>query len=665
MVDEKIIREINSRWPELYPAAKETSKGKPAIICPLCGHGANGDGIVENPHSGAPHQLKCFGCDFSGDVIALYRQQTGKDFRSSVDDLAQRLNIKTGNQSTTAHKQSAASGELNKLPAEPKNAVQKPAAATQNEPDYGRYYLDCAARLKTSTAALEYLAGRGISEATAARYGIGFDPESDPANNPGGAGRSLYPVPRIIIPTSPEHYVGRAIVKDCTRPKMNPKGAKPGIFNSHVLEAVDDHENVFLVEGAFDALAIMEAGGQAVALNSTSQAGAFVDHQKQLPTAKTVIICLDNDAAGQRATETLCSGLASIGIKYAVANVSGEYKDPDEFLQNDREGFIEAVRREERRAQRPDNVADFIDCEFIKELEKTKAAPKIKTGFDELDEKAGRINAGLYVLAAISSLGKTTFMHQCADQIAAAGNDVIYFSLEQSRTELVSKSVARITAQPDITKGVSSLAIRNGYLPRPVVQAVTEYQKRVGQRFSICEGNFKCTASFIEQYAKGYITRTGARPVVFVDYLQIIQPEPGARQTTQEVITDTITRLKRMSRDLDIPVFVISSVNRANYATPISFESLKESGSIEYSADVVWGLQLHCLQEEIFSTDAKAVAKRNRIEEAKAENPRQIDLKCLKNRFGVSNFTVPFFYYPANELFTAAPAEHQQRKAGR
>ena len=101
---------------------------------------------------------------------------------------------------------------------------------------------------------------------------------------------------------------------------------------------------------------------------------------------------------------------------------------------------------------------------------------------------------------------------------------------------------------------------------------------------------------------------TGEKPVVIIDYLQVIaadkDPETGRKMTeTRQIIDHNITELKRISRDLDITVILISSVNRANYMQPIDFESLKESGGIEYTCDVCWGLQLQCLNDPIFEKE--------------------------------------------------------------
>ena len=115
-----------------------------------------------------------------------------------------------------------------------------------------------------------------------------------------------------------------------------------------------------------------------------------------------------------------------------------------------------------------------------------------------------------------------------------------------------------------------------------------------------------------------------------------------------------VTELKRMSRSLEIPVFVISSVNRSNYLAPIDFEAFKESGGIEFTSDVVWGLQLDAINDELFNKEGKIKEKREKIRDAKAAIPRSIQLVCLKNRYGVSSYTAQFTYYPQYDYFVEA-----------
>lgn len=643
--------------------------------CPFCGSGTGPDKSGALQYYEKTNTWHCFSgkCGKSGDVIDLYMKKTGADYNTALSLLAGELGITIDQYSPAgsfSHDETTRNGqggpaagpqrEFSSQAGENTPAAEKPQGEPAEAPqaNYIDYYRACRKRMN-DPAALAYLEKRGISQATAAAYWLGYDPAADPANAPGAMGNENkpHPAPRLIIPVNPAHYVGRSI--DPATPKgyakLNPAGSTPGIFNTRILNDPDAGP-VFVTEGIFDALAIIEAGAPAIALNSTSNAEAFIKRLEKKPTAATLILCLDNDQAGEKATETLKAGLRQLNISFITADICGEYNDPNEALVNDKQAFTAAILEAQRRtAARPDNISFYIDHYMTADINKFNGS-KRSTGFAMLDSKAGGLYAGLYVIAALSSLGKTSFALQLADQLAAAGTDVIYFSLEQSKLELISKSLARITAQADRATAINSLAIRGGYYADRVQAAAEEYKKRIGERFTIIEGNFNCDLSFIGDYVRRYIHKTGARPVVFIDYLQILQPteEPGRpRQTVREAIDNAVTALKRLSRELDITIMLISSVNRANYLTPIDFESLKESGGIEYTADVIWGLQLQCLNDSIFSgTDIKE--KRETIKREKAKEPRNIELVCLKNRYGIANFSCYFDYYAAIDLFTEA-----------
>lgn len=123
--------------------------------------------------------------------------------------------------------------------------------------------------------------------------------------------------------------------------------------------------------------------------------------------------------------------------------------------------------------------------------------------------------------------------------------------------------------------------------------------------------------------------------------------------TTKDTVDYHVKRLKELQTEYQLTMIVISSLNRQNYMTAIDFESFKESGGIEYTADVIWGLQLQCIHEKLFSSQNKINEKRQRIKEAKREIPRKIELVCLKNRFGISSYTCQFDYYPNFDWFKA------------
>ena len=657
---------------ERIPCTDYLEKSKGGLYCcPMCGsgHGKNKTGAVK--YYAETNTCYCNACKKSYDSIDLYMNSTSTTYNAALDELGAQIGIaierpagsKGRADSSITRPQEA---EAPAAAADTPTGEQGAEAATEGaQRDYTEYYRQCRDRLQNSPEALSYLSARGISAATAAACWIGFDAEADPANAPGatdgaGAGK-LHPCPRIIIPTSAAHYVGRRIdgIEDFA--KINAKDSKPAIFNQRALSAQDAQE-VFVTEGAFDALSIIEAGAAAIALNSAGNTTLLLEYIARHKTKATLILCLDDDKAGKAATRQLRRELEQYDVAFVEADICNGCKDANEALVKDRAAFINAVQRARGLQARPENTAYYIEHLMTADIEHFRQ--EIKTGFPNLDAKMGGLYAGLYAIAAISSLGKTTFVHQLADNIAAAGTDVLFFSLEQSRLELVSKSIARRTAQNDINTAVSSLAIRRGYLPEQVQKAAAQYVQEVQDRMSIIEGNYACDVSFIGNYARQYIQRTNTKPVIILDYLQILQPvEDNRRQSLKETVDNTVTELKRLSRELDLTIFVISSVNRANYLTPIDFESLKESGGIEYTADVVLGLQLQCLNEPLFDKKEGIKEKRARVKAAKAENPRKVELCCLKNRYGQSSFGCGFDYYPANDLFMV-DADYTEESAG-
>lgn len=301
---------------------------------------------------------------------------------------------------------------------------------------------------------------------------------------------------------------------------------------------------------------------------------------------------------------------------------------------------------------KPDSVKGYLYGTFGTDLDHFQSFKDRKTGYSNIDAITS-LYPGLYVIGAISSLGKTTFTHQLGDQLAAAGDHVLYFSLEQTRLEMVSKGISRRTAQRSYKDGfdgaVSAIDIRRGNITDGVREAAKEYAKSA-ENESVIECSFDTTIDTITGYVLGYIKANDAKPVVIVDYLQIIRPA-DPRQTTKDAVDGHVRALKKLQTENDLVVIVISSLNRQNYLTPVDFESFKESGGIEYTADVIWGLQLAIMNSDLFDKKDKLKEKREKVKAAKLEVPRKIELVCLKNRYGKSSYSCGFNYYPQFDLF--------------
>ena len=162
-----------------------------------------------------------------------------------------------------------------------------------------------------------------------------------------------------------------------------------------------------------------------------------------------------------------------------------------------------------------------------------------------------------------------------------------------------------------------------------------------------------------------YIESFGISPVVIIDYLQIIQPTEinGRVSTDQRLNTDHIIKsLKQFQKEHNLVMMVICSLNRKNYNTTVDLDSFKESGCIEYTADVVWGLNLMLLSDGEFEEKTanskmgttKATTeteKRQMLAEAKSAIKRDVMLRAVKNRYGQTSYDVYFEYSESHILF--------------
>ena len=445
-------------------------------------------------------------------------------------------------------------------------------------------------------------------------------------------------------------------------PKVrNLTGRQARFFNDrYLIKPPFDNGFIFVCEGVFDALSFETIGCKAISINSVSNVRRLADmiqQNKDKYKDITFVLAFDNDDAGRDATERAKELLQDNGVDVDVFEFDGQYKDINELLQAGKHLLIQALeafetQREEKQLKELGNAALLIDG-FIDEIDKNMNTSGISTGFDNLDQSlGGGLYAGLYTLGAISSLGKTTLALQIADNIAANGYDVIFFSLEMSSAEILAKSFSRISAEL-AQKGkmedyYTTRAILNG------IPAVGEYKKmekqynKIAKNMYIVEGNFHADLAMIQRHVEKHIRARRTKPVIIVDYLQILLPESD-RLTDKQAVDRNIVGLKRLSREFDIPVILISSFNRENYANPVSYASFKESGAIEYSSDVVFGLQL-AVVHEIAATKEKAL-KDEKLNEAKNQVPREVELVILKNRNGKAFDQLAFKYYPNVNFF--------------
>lgn len=541
-------------------------------------------------------------------------------------------------------------------------------AQTEAEPDYTDFFLQANKDIEKTSY------HRGLTLETLNRFKLGYV-ESWKHPKAQNAPAS----PRLIIPTSKHSYLARdtrAELTDEQKKYSKSKVGKVRIFNTRALR--EAKKPIFVVEGELDALSIIDVGGEAIALGSIANIRVLIAMLESQKPSQPLIIAIDNDEAGTKANKELADGLKRLKIPFYRINIVQPYKDANEALNRDREAFkaaveqienIEAEAMEAEKEQLKREAVVYSLKDFIKNIEESKRASFFPTGFFTLDNIIdGGLYAVLYVVGAISSLGKTTFCLQIADQIAQNGQDVLIFSLEMARNELIAKSVSRLTLIGDMEKNGSTANAKTtrGILTGTRYANYSQTERKLIQQSIATYGTYACNIYITEgmgnvgvdeirDKVQKHIKLTGKAPVVVIDYLQIIAPT-NIRATDKQNTDKAVIELKRLSRDYSIPIIGISSFNRDNYTVPVNLASFKESGAIEYSSDVLIGLQYEGMDYQEGETDGNRQKRIRELiktaeQQGRSGQAQSIQVKILKKRNG-SRGDVLLDFYPMFNYFT-------------
>lgn len=226
--------------------------------------------------------------------------------------------------------------------------------------------------------------------------------------------------------------------------------------------------------------------------------------------------------------------------------------------------------------------------ERIDELHREKGKLRgVTTGFIALDNMlSGLQKSDLVVLAAGTSVGKTSLALDMARNAAKSGNGVGVFSLEMSKEQLVDRLICT-EANVDLWK------MRTGKLTES-----SDDFTRIGNAL----GTLSEIPLYIDDAPTANIMeiRTKARrlqmekglDMLVVDYLQLLESRSskGSSDNRVQEVAEITRGLKAIARELNIPVLALSQLSRGfeqNKPAIPKLMHLRESGTIEHDADIV------------------------------------------------------------------------------
>ncbi len=218
----------------------------------------------------------------------------------------------------------------------------------------------------------------------------------------------------------------------------------------------------------------------------------------------------------------------------------------------------------------------------IEDRSESKIPPGVPCGFYDLDAMTGGFQrSDLIIVAGRPSMGKTALAVQFGFKIAKKGLPVAVFSLEMSKGQLVQRLLAGEAK-------IESTRLRSGNIQQDEWESLTEAISKLAELPIFIDDTSNPTVNEIKKKAqKLQAENDGKLGLILIDYLQLM--DGGSENRVQEL--SRITRgLKGMAKDLNVPVIVLSQLNRSveqrTNKRPM-MSDLRESGSTEQDADLI------------------------------------------------------------------------------
>ena len=230
----------------------------------------------------------------------------------------------------------------------------------------------------------------------------------------------------------------------------------------------------------------------------------------------------------------------------------------------------------------------------------------LSTGIDNVDRMLGGgfEYGNLYVLASAPGMGKTTLANQIAVNISAHGNDVTYVSLAEDTIDLMIKDISRCSLEISAANAITTWQLDSAYRgeiryldfsdgQRAIMElARARHVKRAKKLYIV---DIPISIDELESIVESHEFLLGNKPFVVIDFLQLLSLIGESDKQKLLSISDrdnnNVIRLKTLAFKHKIPMLVLTSVSSTSYYTSVSLESLKHTGGIENTADVVLGLQ--------------------------------------------------------------------------
>lgn len=264
----------------------------------------------------------------------------------------------------------------------------------------------------------------------------------------------------------------------------------------------------------------------------------------------------------------------------------------------------------------------------------------IGTGFVDFDKLTTGLHGGeMIVIAARPSVGKTSLAMNIAEYVAIEENlPVGVFSLEMTAESLVLRMLCSRSR-------VNMRNVREGFMSERDFPKLTGAAGKLANAPLFIDDSSGLSILQLRAKARRMYQQYGIKLFV-IDYLQLLHTTDRKADNRQQEIADISLGVKNLAKELNVPVIVLSQLNREverEKGRPPRLSDLRESGAIEQDADLV-GLLYKPLSKD---DDDSAV-------DQASSDAVQVNLLIAKQRNGQADVDVPLTFLKPYTRFESA-----------
>ena len=245
-------------------------------------------------------------------------------------------------------------------------------------------------------------------------------------------------------------------------------------------------------------------------------------------------------------------------------------------------------------------VLEFVDNQHQRFRDGTLGdVTGLPTGFVDLDRLTSGFHPGqLILLAARPAMGKSALSLNIAEYAARSSKKTAtFFSMEMTNREQGLRLLAA-NAGVNVQRLVSGRVNEQEWAR---VAAVTGKLQGVPMVFNEAGA---LTVTELRALARRAMRECGGLSLVVIDYLQLMGAEASSEQNRAAELADITRGLKKLAKELSVPVLALSQLNRQVESRPNKrpvMSDLRDSGALEQDADVI----LFIYRDEVYHKDSE------------------------------------------------------------